>query len=117
MAERIAAEEADWATPPPTGAQRRNAPIDNDRLACELLLLAGRTESAVERLAAAAPLGWQTREHPGPIVIPYLLVAATGIGRPPEPQESLLAQAFDQIDAHGWVDAADHYYAAFHEEI
>jgi hypothetical protein len=117
MVERVVVEEADWATYTPAGAQRRDAPIDNDRLACELLLFAGRTESAVERLAAAAPLGWQTREHPGPIVIPYLLVAATGMGGPPEPQESLLAQAFDQIDAHGWVDAADHYHAAYDEEI
>lgn len=117
MAERVVAEEADWTTRAPTGAQRRDAPIDNDRLVCELLLLAGRIESAVERLAAAAPLGWQTREHPGQIVIPYLLVAATGMGGPPQPQESLLAQAFDQIDAHGWVDAADRYHAASDEEI
>jgi hypothetical protein len=117
IAEHVVAEEADWATHAPTGVQRRDAPIDNDRLACELLLLAGRTEAAVDRLAAAAPLGWQTREHPGPIVIPYLLVAATGMGGPPEPQESLLAQAFDQIDAHGWVDAPDHYCAASDEEI
>ncbi len=60
MAERVVTEEADWATRTPTGAQqRRDAPIDNDRLACELLLLASRTESAVDCLAAAvaAPPG------------------------------------------------------------
>ncbi len=116
-AERVVAEEADWATQAPAGAQRRDTPIDNDRLACELLLLAGRIEPALERLAAAPALGWQERGHPGPIVIPYLLVAATGTGGPPQPQESLLAQAFDQIDAHGWVDAADRYHASSDGEI
>jgi hypothetical protein len=79
----------------------------------DALVREGRGEEA----AAAAPLGWQTRGHPGPIVIPYLLVAATGMGGPPEPPESLLAQAFDQIDAHGWVDAGDRYHAASDGEI
>jgi hypothetical protein len=78
---------------------------------------AAAAREALERLAAAPALGWQERGHPGPIVIPYLLVAATGTGGPPQPQESLLAQAFDQIDAHGWVDAADRYHASSDEEI
>jgi hypothetical protein len=89
----------------------------SDRLACELLLLAGRIGSAVDCLSAAAPLGWQARNHPGPIVVPYLLVAATGIGGPPRPEESLLAQAFEQLDVHGWVDAGDHRYVAFGDEV
>jgi hypothetical protein len=50
-------------------------------------------------------------------VVPYLLVAGTGIGGPPEPDESLLEQAFDQIDVHGWVDAGDYLTASFDAEI
>jgi hypothetical protein len=57
--------EADLAGPGP------------DRLTCELLLLAGRVDAAAERLAAADPLGWSQPTHPGPVVWPYLLAAAT----------------------------------------
>jgi len=117
VAERVLNEEADWATQASSGAERPDAPIENDRLACELLLLAGPIESAVERLSAAPALGWSARDHPGPIVVPYLLVAATGMGGPPEQEESLLAQAFEQIDVHGWVDAGDHLQVAFDDEI
>ena len=92
----------------PRGAGRKGAQVTNDRLACELLLLAGRTERAVELLSAAPALGWHAHDHPGPVVVPFLLAAATGMVGPPEPEESLLAQAFDQIDNYGWVNADDY---------
>lgn len=77
----------------------------NDRLACELLLLAGRVEPALAFLRAAAPLGWSSRSHPGPIVVPYLLVAGSGGPAPAPPGQeggSLLAEQFEGIDNHGW---------------
>lgn len=51
-------------------------PADPDRLDCELLLLAGRIDTAAAALAASDPLGWSRPEHPGPVVWPVLLAAA-----------------------------------------
>ena len=82
-AHEVLATEADWALAPERpGAEPRN--VANDRLLCELLLLAGRVEQALEMAKPAQPLGWSHRGHPGPIVVPYLLVAATGPAIRPE---------------------------------
>ncbi|MBI3989144.1 MAG: hypothetical protein HY347_05965 [candidate division NC10 bacterium] len=51
---------------------------ENYRLVCLLLLLAGRGETAIELLRRAPSLGWSSPGHPGPLMLPYLLVAATG---------------------------------------
>jgi tetratricopeptide (TPR) repeat protein len=56
-------------------------PID-PRVACELLLLAGRVDRACAVLMAAEPLGWSHGRHPGPLVVPYLLAAGSGHGAP-----------------------------------
>jgi hypothetical protein len=117
VADRVLVEEADWAEPSPKGTQRRGVRLENDRLACELLLLAGLIDSVVARLSAAPALGWSAGEHPGPIVVPYLLVAVTGIGGRPQAEKSLLAKAFEQIDVHGWVDTRDYHEMAFDDEI
>ncbi len=113
--ERVLAQEAEWALAPrQPGADERN--VTNDRLVCELLLLANRVEQALKTAEVAEPLGWSRGNHPGPIVVPYLLVAATGPEikpelliaagsrvAPPEHCEPLLAQELEHIDRDGWV--------------
>jgi hypothetical protein len=69
----------------------------DDRLSCDLLLLAGKVDAAAAVLTRAAPLGWSRSAHPGPVVLPYLLVAATGAAPPPA-EESHLGRAFAAID-------------------
>ncbi len=117
VADRVLVGEADWAEQTPNGTEQRGVRLENDRLACELLLLAGLIDSAVARLSAAPALGWSAREHPGPIVVPYLLVAVTGIDGRPQDEKSLLAKAFEQIDVHGWVDTRDYHEMAVDDEI
>ncbi|MBI3687634.1 MAG: hypothetical protein HY241_09950 [Actinobacteria bacterium] len=70
---------------------------DPDRLACGLLLLAGQVDQAAAALAGAALVGWSRPLHPGPVVLPYLLVAATGAA-PPAAGSSSLGAAFAAID-------------------
>jgi Arc/MetJ-type ribon-helix-helix transcriptional regulator len=70
------------------------------RLACELLLLSGRVAPALVLLEAAPPLGWSGPGHPGPVVVPYLLAAAS-CGGSPGRDTPLLAELFDGIDAGG----------------
>lgn len=114
-ADEVLAREAVWAlTVAEPHAEERN--VTNGRLLCELLLLADRVDQAWEMAKAAGPLGWSRGDHPGPIVVPYLLVAATGprvrpelliaagsSDTPPEDDEPLLAQELEHIDVHGWV--------------
>jgi hypothetical protein len=65
-----------------------------------LLLAAGRVAEATAVLGEAAPsLGWSSPDHPGPVVVPYLLVAASGQGGPPDEPGSLLAGLFAGVDA------------------
>lgn len=113
------AGEAAWALAPERHrAEARN--VANDRLLCELLLLANRVDQALEVAKAAGPLGWSHGGHPGPIIVPYLLVAATGpeirpelliaAGSPYAPaelDEPLLAQELERIDRDGWVGGGD----------
>lgn len=115
----VLASEADWALAPERpGAEAHN--VANDRLLCELLLLADRVEEALEMAKAGEPLGWSHGGHPGPIVVPYLLVAATGPEirpelliaagspyEPPEHDEPLLAQELERIDRDGWVGGGE----------
>jgi hypothetical protein len=72
-------------------AAEQGVPVD--RFGCELLLLAGRVDAAVEALTAASPLGWSRPEHPGPVVLPYLWAAATAV-----PAAGLLRVVFSAID-------------------
>jgi len=65
------------------------------RQACGLLLLARRVEPALTLLETAAPLGWSDRRHPGPVVVPYLLLAGTGS---PPPDGTLLAEQLAAVD-------------------
>ena len=48
------------------------------RLLATLLLLDGETEEAIALAQRAPAVGWSGGSHPGPVVIPYLLCAATG---------------------------------------
>jgi hypothetical protein len=118
-AREVLDSEADWALAPERpGTEARN--VTNDRLLCELLLLAGRVDQALELATAAGPLGWSHGSHPGPIVVPYLLVVATGpelrpelliaAGSPyarAEHDELLLAQEFEHVDRDGWVEGGE----------
>ncbi|MCA1697495.1 MAG: hypothetical protein LC790_00735 [Actinobacteria bacterium] len=118
-ADEVLAEEVGWAL---TAAEpdAEELGVTNARLLCELLLLAGRVDQALELAEEAGPLGWSHGAHPGPIVVPYLLVAATGprirpelliaasfSGAPPQDDEPLLAQELEHIDVRGWVGGGD----------
>jgi tetratricopeptide (TPR) repeat protein len=81
-------------------ALERGESAATPRLACELLLLSGRVAPAIALLEAAPPLGWSARDHPGPVVVPYLLVAAA-CGGAPEADSPLLAERFEDIDGGG----------------
>jgi len=112
-AEEVLAAEADLLAPAGwrragTGAGNATpggtTPAD-ERLACALLLLAGRVDAAAERLGRAEPLGWSYSDNPGPVVVPYLLVASTGRPVPPSSGGSLLANLFQQMDGHAFWPA------------
>jgi hypothetical protein len=68
-----------------------------DRLTCELLLLAGEVDAAAAALTRAARREWSAPTHPGPVVLPCLLVAATAAAPPPA-EQTHLGQAFAEID-------------------
>jgi hypothetical protein len=70
-----------------------------DRLGCELLLLADRTDTAATALAVSDPLGWSDPDHPGPVVWPYLLAAAVAPAVPAA--DTQLGQQFAAIDTTG----------------
>lgn len=72
------------------------------RQACEILLLAWRVEPALAAAKRAEPLGWSRGVHPGPVVVPFLLVAGSVASAPDE--NLLLSDVFDLIDAVGWPD-------------
>ena len=69
--------------------------VTDARLAAMLELTAGTYRSAVRRAAEAEPLGWSNRNHPGPVVFPFLLLAATG--RTEAPDESCIQQLVQNI--------------------
>jgi hypothetical protein len=48
------------------------------RLLATLLLLDGETDEAIALGQRAPAVGWSGGDHPGPVVIPYLLCAAAG---------------------------------------
>lgn len=102
---RRLAREADAATL----AAEADALIDNDpgaRLAAVLLVLAGRIDDAVAMLERADPLGWSRADHPGPVVVPFLLIAATAGARADEdcvPGASAMLLA---VDAPDWREPA-----------
>jgi hypothetical protein len=79
-------------------AEAQEVRTATDRLSCELLLLGGQVDAAAAALAEAPPLGWSHPTHPGPVVLPYLLVAATATA-PPSAGDTRLGRAFADIDA------------------
>ena len=71
----------------------------SDALACRLLLLAGRHEEAVTRFQRADALGWGRIDHAGSVVLPFLLLASTGLEAPP--QGSAIEGVWSDLDAAG----------------
>lgn len=69
-------------------------------------LLCGEYEIPLQRVQHAEPLGWSSSSHPGPVVYPYLLLAAAGYTQPP-PVGSILAEWLADLER-----AADSYHAA-----
>jgi hypothetical protein len=122
MADEADLVEADLAEAQvaPEGAGQRHGqkpPFDR-RVACGLLLLAGRVDRACAVLMAAEPLGWSHGRHPGPVVVPYLLAAGSGHGAPDDGcpvlrdlygamDEQLGAAGYAYVDALGVVIAVD----------
>ncbi len=66
------------------------------RFLATLLLLDGDTEEAIALAEQAPAVGWSGGEHPGPVVMPYLLCAAAG-GAEPAPGTAL-AELWRGID-------------------
>ncbi len=67
------------------------------RLLATLLLLDGETDEAIALADRAPAVGWSGGDHPGPVVIPYLLCAAAGGAEPAS--ETALADLWRGIDA------------------
>jgi hypothetical protein len=67
------------------------------RLLATLLLLDGETDEAIALARRAPAVGWSGGEHPGPMVIPYLLCAAAGGAAPSA--GTALADLWRGIDA------------------
>ena len=55
----------------------------SDALACRFLLLVGRHEEAATRFQRADAVGWGRPDHAGSVVLPFLLLASTGLPEPP----------------------------------
>jgi hypothetical protein len=77
-------------------AETSHARAGTDRLSCELFLLAGRIDAAAAALTQAPSRGWSNPAHPGPVVLPYLLVAATAAA--PSAADTQLGRLFAGID-------------------
>ena len=67
------------------------------RLLATLLLLDGEADEAIALAERAPAVGWSGGEHPGPVVIPYLLCAAAGGAEPAA--GTALADLWRRIDA------------------
>ncbi len=68
----------------------------SDALACRVLLLAGRHEEALTRFQRADALGWGRPDHAGSVVLPFVLLAATGHAIPP--RGSALESLWSELD-------------------
>lgn len=107
----VGAAEAADQLPGALHVEADRASAEPDRLSCELLLLAGHTDDAITGLTASDPLGWSQPDHPGPIVWPYLLAAATAPA--PLDAQTHLGRQFTAIDTadrwhgHADLDASD----------
>ncbi len=73
--------------------------LHSDALACRLLLLVGRHEEALTRFQRANALGWGRADHAGSVVMPFLLLASTGLKKPPS--GSVLETLWEDLDAPG----------------
>ena len=65
------------------------------RLVCMLELLIGEYDLPVKALIAADHLGWRPESHPGQVVLPFLLLAGSGIRDIPE--NSALKSVTDEM--------------------
>ncbi len=72
-------------------------PAEGRRLLAILHLLSGEPDQAISLAQKAPAVGWSGPDHPAPVVIPYLLVAATG-GKELAPGTAL-ADLWQEIDA------------------
>jgi len=70
---------------------------EGHRLLALLHLLGGEIDEAISLTERAPAVGWSGGEHPAPVVIPYLLVAATGGAEPAS--GTALADLWRGIDA------------------
>jgi tetratricopeptide (TPR) repeat protein len=80
--------------------QKGQDPVERllgQRLLATLLLLDGETEEAIVLAQRVPVVGWSGGEHPGPVVMPYLLCAAAGGAEPAA--GTALAEMWRGIDA------------------
>ncbi|HVB27358.1 MAG TPA: hypothetical protein VNE21_05545 [Mycobacteriales bacterium] len=103
VADATLAEEVLAARPPAARGRRRDPLTADPRLTAELLLLAGQVDDVVALLRGMSPLGWSAQEHPGRVVVPYLLVAACRATEHPAWPDTLLFSQLDSVDNLGYV--------------
>jgi hypothetical protein len=80
--------------------QKGQDPVERQRgqrLLATLLLLDRKTEEAIALAQKAPAVGWSGGEHPGPVVMPYLLCAAAGGAEPAA--GTALAELWRGVDA------------------
>lgn len=76
-------------------------------LAAGVLLLAGRVDAAQALLTpATGPGGWIRGFHPGPVVVPALLIGASVAANHPRWRDLLLAELIDDANSVGRPNAA-----------
>lgn len=119
-ADRVFCAREAWRAAPTTPRLRRlvttadRATIDEEvneldktrapaRLAAGLLVLAGRVDDAAALLRPADPLGWGGHDHPGPLVLPILLMAAVS-ARETQPSLPGATSLLTAVDLAGWHD-------------
>lgn len=80
---------------------------DRAALAAAVLLLAGRVDAAQAMLTpTSGPDGWMRGFHPGPVVVPALLIGASGAANHPRWRDLLLAELVDDANSVGRPYAA-----------
>jgi hypothetical protein len=67
------------------------------RLMAVLDLLLGHVELAMQSLEDSSMLGWSSKDHPGHVLFPALLLVSSGILQPES--ESILARLWSQLDS------------------
>lgn len=76
-------------------------------LVAALLLLTGRLEETVDLMATADPVLWDQRAHPGPVLVPFLLVGGSAASDDRRWPRLLLCRLLNQVNKVDWARGPD----------